>query len=363
MTPLDRLFMDRAFELAARGVGSTAPNPAVGSVVVRDGRIIGEGYHHRAGSAHAEVNALAEAGDARGATIYVTLEPCNHAGRTPACSRALIESGVRRVVVGVLDPNPRTNGGGIAALREAGIDVQIVDDPRGVRLIEPFAYAVRHDRPFVALKMAMSIDGRITSRPGVQEWITCEEERLYVRDLRIAYDAVMVGAGTIRVDDPQLTVRPPSHRLRPYKRVVVCETDTVDEKNRVFLDQPDYERTIVLAPAGAPERFANLSRIAEVVFVGGPSDVRLDLRAAMRALYALEVQSVLCEGGPTLGARLLAAGVVDRVYWAIAPRFLTAPDAVSVLAGADLATLRARVRFDGLEMVGEDAVMTGTVHV
>lgn len=355
--------MDRAFELAARGVGSTAPNPAVGSVVVRDGRILGEGYHHRAGASHAEVNALAEAGDASDATVYVTLEPCNHLGRTPACSRALIESGVRRVVVGVLDPNPRTNGGGIAALREAGIDVEIVDDPRGMRLIEPFAYAVRHDRPFVALKMAMSIDGRITSRPGVQEWITCEEERLYVRDLRITYDAVMVGAGTIRVDDPQLTVRPPSHRLRPYKRIVVCETDTIDEKRRVFLDRPDYERTIVLAPAGAPERFANLSRVAEVVFVGGPSDVQLDLRAAMRALFALEVQSVLCEGGPTLGARLLAAGVVDRIYWAIAPRFLAAPDAVPVLAGADLATMSARVRFDGLEMVGEDAVMTGTVRV
>ncbi|HET9028860.1 MAG TPA: bifunctional diaminohydroxyphosphoribosylaminopyrimidine deaminase/5-amino-6-(5-phosphoribosylamino)uracil reductase RibD [Candidatus Aquilonibacter sp.] len=363
MTPLDRLFLDRAFELAARGVGSTAPNPAVGSVIARDARVLGEGYHHRAGEAHAEVNALADAVDARGATAYVTLEPCNHVGRTPACSRALIDAGVTRVVVGTVDPNPKTNGGGIEALRAAGITVELVEDSRARSLIEPFAFAVTHDRPFVALKMAMSLDGRITSRPGVQEWVTSDEERLFVRDLRIGYDAVMVGAGTVRVDDPQLTVRPASHRLRPYKRIIACETDTVDASSRAFAELPDYARTIVLAPAGARDRFHNLDGVADVLFVGGPDDTVLDLRASMLALRDFGVQSILCEGGPTLGARLIAAGVVDRLYWAIAPVLLTTPEAVPVLAGADLATLGRRVAFDKIETVGPDVMLTGKFDV
>ncbi len=355
--------MDRALELAARGVGSTAPNPAVGCVIVRDGRVLGEGYHHRAGEAHAEANALAAAGDARGATAYVTLEPCNHVGRTPACAQSLIGAGVARVVIGAADPNPKTDGGGIRALRDAGIRVDVLADARAVQLIEPFAFAVRHDRPFVALKMAMSLDGKASATQGTTTAITGEAWRLFVRDLRIAYDAVMVGAGTIRVDDSQLTVRPPSHRLRPYTRVVVCETDAVPASSNVFRGVADYARTIVLAPAGARERFGELDAVANVTFVGAASDAQLDLRAAMRALRDAGVQSVLCEGGPTLGARLLAGGLVDRVYWGVAPRFFTAPRAVPVLAGANLATLRESVRFDRVEMIGEDALLTGRVHV
>ena len=227
LTSLDRLYLDRAYELAARGIGSTSPNPPVGAVVVRDGKILGEGYHHVAGAPHAEANALAQAGDALGATLYVSLEPCNHVGRTPACAQTVVDAGIRRAVIGTFDPNPRTNRGGVARLREAGIEVEIAGDTRALQLVEPFARAVRDKRAYLTLKMAMSVDGAITSKPGVQEWITGEPERLYVRDLRIAHDAVMVGAGTVRVDDPQLTVRPPHDRLRPYVRVVVCETDSV----------------------------------------------------------------------------------------------------------------------------------------
>lgn len=351
--------MDRALELAARAVGNTAPNPPVGAVVVRDGQILGEGYHHRAGLSHAEVNALADVGDARGATVYVTLEPCNHVGRTPACTAALLDAGVARVVVGAQDPNPKTDGSGIARLREHGVSVELRNDPRARALIERFEHAIRSDRPFLALKMAMSLDGCITSRPGVQEWLTCEEERLYVRDLRIAYDAVMVGAGTVRVDDPQLTVRPPSHRLRPLRRIVACENDTIDAHSRVLAETVDYAKTIVLAPTGARERFANLQDIAELMFVGGETAASLDLAAAMRALRAYGIESVLCEGGPTLGARLIAAGVVDRLYWAIAPVLLRNDQAVPVLAGADLAALRTRLAIDTLEQVGEDVVISG----
>lgn len=363
VTPLDRLFLDRSIELATRALGSTAPNPAVGAVVVRDGHILGEGFHHRAGGPHAEPNALAQAGDAAGATVYVSLEPCNHQGRTPPCTRALIDARVARVVVGTLDPNPKTNGSGVAALREAGIDVIVANDPRARSLIEPFAFAVRHDRPFVALKLAMSLDGRIASKPGVQQWITSEEERLYVRDLRIAYDAVMVGAGTVRVDDSQLTVRPPSHRLRPYTRIVVCETDTIPETSRVFSHVSDYAKTIVLAPAGAWAKFENVRGVSHLILVGGESERQLDIAAAMRALKEAGIQSVLCEGGPTFGGRLIARRLVDRFYWAIAPKMLSSATAVPVLSGADLATMNLSMRFDAVEMVGPDVVMTGRFDV
>jgi diaminohydroxyphosphoribosylaminopyrimidine deaminase/5-amino-6-(5-phosphoribosylamino)uracil reductase len=363
LTSLDRLYLDRAYELAARGIGNTQPNPPVGAVIVRDGLVIGEGYHHVAGAPHAEANALAEAGDARGATMYVSLEPCNHIGRTPACAQSVLDAGIGRVVAGILDPNPRTDGGGVARLRAGGVAVDIANDARAEELIEPFARAVRDKRAYLTLKMAMSIDGAITSKPGVQEWITGEAERLYVRDLRIAHDAVMVGAGTVRIDDPQLTVRPPHDRLRPYVRVVVCETDSVPPASRVFSELDGYAKTIVLAPAGARDRFAALEGIAQTLFVGDPETMQLDLGDAMRALYDHGVFSVLCEGGPTLAARSIAAGLVDRMYWAIAPVFLAGSTAVPVLAGVDLAALRAKVRFDRVEQVGEDVMISGRFDV
>jgi diaminohydroxyphosphoribosylaminopyrimidine deaminase / 5-amino-6-(5-phosphoribosylamino)uracil reductase len=362
LAPLDHLFLERAYELASRGIGSVSPNPAVGAVVVSQGRIVGEGYHHRAGEPHAEVNALAQAGDAaRGATLYVSLEPCNHVGRTPACTNAVLDAGIARVVAGTLDPNPKTDATGMRFLREHGVPVEIADDPKARELIESFARAIRAERPSLSLKMAMSLDGAIASRRGVQEWLTSEAARRFVRELRIEHDAVMVGAGTVRVDDPQLTVRPPYHRLRPYVRVVACETETLPGDRRIFEAVADYERTIVLAPAGIAEQFANLSDIAEVLIVGSSTGVRLDLAEAMKALRACGISSVLCEGGPTLAARLIEAGQVDRFYWVIAPTLLRNDQAVPVLAGANLALLHPRLQFDRIEHVGEDIVISGTV--
>lgn len=357
VTELDELYLQRAYELAARGIGNTAPNPPVGAVIVREGRIVGEGYHHRAGEPHGEANALALAGEAaRGATAYVSLEPCNHTGRTPPCSNALIAAGVARVIVGTVDPNPKTNGSGVAILRERGIDVEVSNDPRARELIEIFAGSLRADRPFVTLKMAMSMDGAIASRPGVAQWLTSEETRSYVRDLRIAHDAVMVGAGTVRVDDPRLTVRPPHHRLRPFVRVIACETDSVPLTSRVFLPVEDYAKTIVLAPTGARERFDALAQIADVVFVGNERSDRLDLPLAMEALREREIYSVLCEGGPTAAANLIAGGLVDRFVWAIAPVLLQRADAVPVLAGTHFDD---RVLVDRVQLVGPDVIITG----
>ncbi len=366
LTPVDRIYLRRACELAARGRGNTAPNPAVGAVIARAGRTLGEGFHHRRGEAHAEVEALRSAGDARGATAYVSLEPCNHHGLTPPCSEALIEAGIARVVAGVADPNPRTAGAGFARLRAAGIDVELAEDPWARALIESFGVAVNRSRPYVHLKLAASLDGYVAPAPGAH-WLTGEPARDYVRELRASYDAVLVGAGTVRSDDPQLTVRPPRTRLRPYVRVVACEDAPIPADRRV-LRSPDalegvtYARTIVLAPAGARAAFAELEAVAEVAYIGAPDARELDLAAALRELRARGIASLLCEGGPTLAARLLAQRLVDRVDWLIAPVLLANDAAVPALRGADVRTAAHGWRFDRVERLGEDLRLSAALE-
>jgi diaminohydroxyphosphoribosylaminopyrimidine deaminase / 5-amino-6-(5-phosphoribosylamino)uracil reductase len=358
---LDRLYLERACELAQRGMGNTSPNPAVGAVIVHDGEIAGEGYHHRAGEPHAEVNALHAAGDrARGATIYVSLEPCDHHGRTPPCSQALIDAGIARVVIGAEDPNPKTDGAGIRRLRDRGIAVEVANDAQASAIIEPFARAIRAHRPYISLKMAMSLDGFIASKPGGQEWLTGDQAREFVRELRIEHDAVAVGAGTIRVDNPQLTVRPAHFRLREYVRVVVCETDAVDPASAVFAPETGYGQTIVLAPAGAAPRFAQLRGVADVLFVGAANEMDLDMGAGMQALRERGISSVLCEGGPTMAGHLLAAGLVDRFHWLIAPRLLRTESSVPVVTAGALSERRG-LRFDRVERLGRDLLVSGII--
>jgi len=342
------------------------PNPPVGCVLVRDGVTLGEGWHHRRGEPHAEAEALRDAhargNDPRGATAYVSLEPCNHMGRTPPCSEALIAAQIARVVIGALDPNPKTAEGGVHRLRAAGIDVDVVDDPAARALIERFRWTVAHDRPYVTLKMAASLDGYVAARAGVQQWLTGPLARERVRDLRVEHDAVMVGAGTIRVDDAQLTVRPHATRRKPYARVVVCETDAIPATSRVLAPPPDappgsYRPTIVLAPRGARAKFAELERFADVVYAGGDDARELDLAAALAALRERDITTVLCEGGPTLAGRLLAQRLVQRIVWLVAPTFLRSQTAVPVLAAGDLAGSNGW-RFDRIERVGDDMLLS-----
>ncbi|MDP9018082.1 MAG: bifunctional diaminohydroxyphosphoribosylaminopyrimidine deaminase/5-amino-6-(5-phosphoribosylamino)uracil reductase RibD [Candidatus Eremiobacteraeota bacterium] len=358
----DRLYLERAYELAARAIGSTSPNPPVGAVLVRDGAVIGEGYHHRSGAAHAEVEALAQAGShASGATLYVSLEPCNHHGKTPPCSQAVIAAGVRRVVFGTLDPNPKTAHGGVETLRAAGIEVCSGDEKRAKKLIEPFTRTiVQADRPYVSLKMASSIDGFIAPVAGVQHWLTGPQSKDFVRDLRIAHDAVVVGAGTVRVDDPQLTVRPAHDRLRPYTRIVMCETDSVPKDSRIFAKSLGYAPTLVVAPGGQRARFASVEALADVVYVGDDAQ-ELDIVDSMRALRQRGIQSVLCEGGPTLAGRLLALGLVDRFYWLMAPVMLGPAAAGVRVLNVPSDTMLPSITFDAVEQLGPDLLLSGTV--
>jgi diaminohydroxyphosphoribosylaminopyrimidine deaminase / 5-amino-6-(5-phosphoribosylamino)uracil reductase len=329
-------------------------------VIVRDGATLGEGYHHVRGAGHAEVEALAAATvsghDVRGATLYVSLEPCNHHGRTPPCSEAIVAAGIERVVIGAADPNPKTNGGGIERLRASGIDATVIDDAWSRDLIEQFAVAIRSNRPYVTLKMAASLDGYVAPAPG-SHWLTGAESRERVRELRYWHDAVMVGAGTARVDDPQLTVRPAHARNRPYTRVVVCEEHSIPPTSRVFISEDGYARTIVLAPAGARDEFRDLSDRAECIFVGSAGDMRLDIGAALIALKEVGISSVLCEGGPTFAGLLLAGGFVDRLVWLVAPVFLRNPEAVPAL-GSDVAGKVGGWHFERIERCGDDLLLT-----
>ncbi|HZO94807.1 MAG TPA: bifunctional diaminohydroxyphosphoribosylaminopyrimidine deaminase/5-amino-6-(5-phosphoribosylamino)uracil reductase RibD [Candidatus Baltobacteraceae bacterium] len=363
---VDATYLARAVELASRAIADAAPNPPVGCVLVRDGVTLGEGWHRRRGEAHAEVEALRDArtrgNDARGATAYVSLEPCNHHGRTPPCTNALLEAGVARVVAGALDPNPKTAASGVARLRENGVAVDVLDDTASRALIERFRWTIAHDRPYVTLKMAMSLDGYVSAHRGEQDWLTGPLARERVRDLRADHDAVMVGAGTIRVDDPLLTVRPHRSRRKPYVRVVVCERDPISPESAVLRTVDDaplgaYAPTIVLAPGAARDRFAALEGRADVVYAGAPDAATLDLEAALVALRERGIASVLCEGGPTLAGRLLAGNLVQRLVWLIAPRLLRGDDAVPVLAGADVAAVNGW-RFDRSERLGDDMLLS-----
>lgn len=312
--------LERALELAERGRGTTYPNPIVGAVLVRDGEIVGEGWHERRGEAHAEVNALGAAGDrARGATLYVTLEPCSHHGRTPPCADALIEAGVARVVVGVLDPNPEVNGAGLERLRNAGIDVEVAEGELARQAREELAgYLSVHERgrPWVIYKAAITFDGRMTL-PG-EKWISGEESRGLVHELRGWVDAVAVGMGTVRADNPRLDARD--------------------------VDAPKQPRRLAFGRGPLPE--------------GSPLELRTGgLEAELSTLAEEGVQTLLLEGGPTLAAAFLAANLVDQLMVFVAPKL--AGEGRGLVAAlpkpVELQRLTARE-------VGDDILLEAFVH-
>jgi len=357
---VDRVFLRRTYELAERGRGNTVPNPCVGAVVARADFTLGEGFHHARGSPHAEVEALEatrNAGrDARGATLYVSLEPCSHDGLTPACTRAIRDAGIARVVIGARDRNPLA-AGGAERLRDGGVTVEVADDPAAEAIVEDFASALASARPYLTLKMAVSLDGFVAAQPS-STWLSGERARDFVRDLRIAHDAVLVGARTVRIDNPQLTVRPPRARRRPYRRIVACASKPVPAEARVFEPVEGYARTLVLAPQLYRERFAPLESVADVIYVGDSDATRLDIEAALEALKAREIFSVLCEGGPILAGALLERRLVDRLHWIVVPQLLANKDAVPALARASVAGALPEFRFDRVERLGDDLLLS-----
>ena len=326
----DRRFMRRALALARRGAGTTRPNPMVGAVVVRRGRVLAEGYHRRPGTAHAEVDALSKlGGHAPGATVYVSLEPCDHLGRTPPCTRALVEAGVARVVVGVRDPNPLVDGRGISRLRRAGIRVDVGCLEAECReLNRPFFTWVSRRRPLVTLKVAASWDGFIAdglARPAAAPaWLTGPDARAAAHALRAAHDAILVGAGTVRADDPLLTDRRPKSGRRPQPlRVVIDGRLSVRPTARVVATVAEAPTLVVGGHDASPARMRALAAAgAEVVLLPSSHQGRFSIEALLAELAAREIQSVLVEGGAAVHGAFIAAGLVDRVALFFAPRLL-----------------------------------------
>ena len=360
----DTRFMRRALELAEHGRGLTSPNPLVGAVVVSDGEIVGEGFHERAGGPHAEVVALAAAGvRSRGATLYVTLEPCSHHGRTPPCASAVAAAGIRRVVAASIDPNPQVSGRGLAALRAAGVEVTeaiLAEDAE--RQNRAFMAAMRLGRPHVTLKAAMSLDGRIADLHGESKWITGPAARTEAHRLRSESDAIVVGLGTVLRDDPALSVR----RERPWPREpyrVVLDTNARTPTGARLIGAGTPARALVITTEGARrDRVAALTAAGATVVRVAALDGQVDLRAALRALEEREVRAVLVEGGGEIHGAFLDAGVVDRVAMFVAPRLLGGRHATATIAGTGRPLERA-LRLTALEVtkLGEDLLLEADI--
>jgi diaminohydroxyphosphoribosylaminopyrimidine deaminase/5-amino-6-(5-phosphoribosylamino)uracil reductase len=350
-TEADRQFMARAIELAWQGRGWTSPNPLVGAVVVKDGQIVGEGFHPAAGKPHAEVYALDAAGDqAQGATLYVTLEPCAHHGRTPPCADRLLESGLARVVVAVEDPNPLVAGKGIQRLRASGIEVDVgVLGDEASKANERFFKYIKTKRPFVAIKTGMSLDGKIATASGESMWITNESSRGYVQILRGTYDAIMVGVNTVVQDNPRLTCRVPGAR-QPLRIIIDSMARTpVNAKLFEFETAGHRPNTLICVGARAPEDRVRALREAGAEILVCPDtgysvDTHIDLAKLMPLLGKREITSILLEGGGTINAAALDAGIVDKVYVFVAPKIIGGVGAPTMVEGSGVALLEEAVQ-------------------
>ena len=344
---------------AGRGLGNTSPNPMVGAVIAlgEDEKPIAFGHHARAGAPHAEVIALEKAGEAaRGATLYVNLEPCDHEGATPPCTRAIIEAGIARVVIATHDEDERARGAGVERLKAAGIQVDVGPGEAPAReLNRMYLHQRRAGRPFVTLKMAQSLDGAIAPKQGERFALTGRAAWGHVRRLRYEHDAVMIGVGTVIADDPQLTVRPFRERAVPYKRIVVDASARTTLDRKLVKDRARAS-TIIATTASAPrERLEALqSAGVDLLICGARDDGRVDLHDLLARLGSLGMLSVLCEGGPSLASALLEEGLVGELHMLIAPIVLgTASSAPAFHALSRLRHLRAtKVR-----KLGEDALI------
>ncbi|MCX5665737.1 MAG: bifunctional diaminohydroxyphosphoribosylaminopyrimidine deaminase/5-amino-6-(5-phosphoribosylamino)uracil reductase RibD [Candidatus Omnitrophica bacterium] len=316
----DPKYMALAIALAKKAEGMTSPNPIVGAVIVRKGKIVGRGYHKRAGLAHAEINALRQAGaKARGATLYVTLEPCDHFGRTPPCTKAIIKSGINRVVIAMKDPNPINNGNGIRRLNRHGIKTKVgILAKDAFDINRPYIKFITKNIPFVTVKVAQSLDGKIATRSGDSKWISSEKSRRYVHKLREMADAVMVGANTVRRDDPLLLSR--SSRDKQPVRVIVSGRSAIPSGAKIFSEKHKYP-VIVVRPDAR-------------------SGKRVDLLKLLKALAKNSITNILVEGGGELIASLLEKKLVDRLLVFIAPKIIGGRDAKTAVEGIGIEKIK-----------------------
>jgi len=362
---IDSLCMKRALQLAARG--NTHPNPHVGCLIVRSGEVVGEGFHPLVGQGHAEVFALRQAGSkAKGATAYITLEPCCFQGRTPACTDALLASGVVRVVIAAEDPNPRVRGKGVAILREAGIEVSTgLLATESARLNVPFFHFQKTGTPYVTLKTAMTLDGKIATRTGASQWITGDAARKHVHRLRAHAGAVMTGIGTLLADNARLTARTSPVSIRQPLRVIVDShlRTPVDclAVQEAAPDRPLLIATTPLAPVSAETALCNRPGV-EIIRLP-TNTARVDLRSLVKHLAAQEINSVLCEAGAELNAALLEEGLVQRALFFIAPILFGGVEAPGPIGGGGVEKVSDAIHLAALSVkrYGTDIALEGDI--
>jgi len=358
--------MRAALALARRGLGTVWPNPAVGCVIVNDGRVVGRGWTQPGGRPHGETEALRRAGEAaRGAIAHVSLEPCCHWGKTPPCVDALITAGVRRVVVALEDPDPRVAGEGLHRLRAAGLDVEVgLGAEEAAEVNAGFLSRLRLGRPLVTFKLATSLDGRIATATGESQWITGPPARERAHALRASHDAIMVGTGTVVVDDPQLTCRLPGLGHRSPVRVVIDRHLRIPPASRIIADArrvPTWVLTLRSADPGRRARF--LANRVTLIDVDDDSEGQIDLAAALGALGERGITRLLVEGGARLAAAFFRARLIDRLVWVHAP-LVIGGEGIPAIAGFDLAALADAPAFErrSMETIGDDVLTTFRVR-
>jgi diaminohydroxyphosphoribosylaminopyrimidine deaminase / 5-amino-6-(5-phosphoribosylamino)uracil reductase len=348
MTP----YMDEALELARQGIGRTSPNPAVGAVLVRDGEVVGRGSHSWAGVKHAEIVALDEAGErARGATLYITLEPCSHQGRTGPCTDALIHSGVARVVAAMQDPNPQVKGDGFQRLRAAGIEVEIAGaySEAAEKINEAFVHFMRAGRPLVTLKAALTLDGKIAAPEDNRGWITSERARAHVQTLRHASDAILTGIGTVASDDCLLTDRSGMERSRPLLRIVLDSQLRLATTSKMVQSCRE-DVLVVTTSAGLKARREALEQHGiQVIVADGPGG-RTDLRQVVDYLARGRYQSLMIEAGSRVNWAALESGIVDKIFFYYAPKILGGMQSLPVVGGAGRKRRKDAILFRGLKL-------------
>ena len=356
----DEIFMREALRLARNAEGRTSPNPLVGAVIVKDGRIIAEGWHRKAGTPHAEIHALNMAGElAKNSTLYVTLEPCSHFGRTPPCAKAIVDAGIKKVFAAMKDPNPKVAGRGFEILRAAGVEVEVgLLEEEAQKLNEIFLKWVTKNLPFVTLKFACSLDGKIATSSGESQWISCEASRKFTHHLRDINDAILVGVGTILKDNPSLTTRLVDGK-NPARVIV-------DSKIKTPLDAKVLDksaRTIIATTSNAPpEKISALKNLGvEIIFAG--CGERVDLKILMQALAEREITSVLVEGGGTINFSMLKENLVDKIFAFVAPKIIGGEKSLTAVEGAGFEKLADAIDLKNFtaEKIGEDILISGCV--
>jgi diaminohydroxyphosphoribosylaminopyrimidine deaminase/5-amino-6-(5-phosphoribosylamino)uracil reductase len=356
-------WMKRAIRLAEKGRGRTSPNPMVGAVLVKDGKVVGEGYHTKAGEAHAEILALREAGGrAIGSTLYLNLEPCTHYGKTPPCAPEVIEAGVKRILIGMEDPNPLVKGRGIETLKRAGLEVHVgILEKECRKLNEAFCKYILRKEPFVILKVAATFDGKIATRRGDSKWISNEASRRIVHRFRDQVDGIVVGIGTILKDDPLLTARIKKGR-DPF-RIILDSRLRIPEEAKVIENSPS--KTIIATTEVAPrDKAERLEKKGVRILVLDSKQGRVNLRSCLSRLGEMGMMSLMVEGGSQVNGSFLDEGLVDRLLLFLSPKLIGDSKAIGIFGGNGVETLREAIPLKDLKIkkIGEDILIEGYVE-